>query len=110
MGCFWAYENHSNQLLSYYLSPGFNTAKGELVNAIMYPKPLDFEFYRDAIRFIMFLSVVASSGMIYSLVTYITNHVSKTDKMLQYLGCQAHPLWPAQKTINDWTKASILKC
>ncbi|CAL1544453.1 unnamed protein product [Lymnaea stagnalis] len=50
---------------------GFNTAKGELVRAILFPKPLDFKFYRDAIRFILFLAGVASLGMVYSLVTYM---------------------------------------
>ncbi|CAG5128889.1 unnamed protein product, partial [Candidula unifasciata] len=50
---------------------GFNTAKGELVRAILFPKPLDFKFYRDAIRFVLFLAVVASLGMIYALVNYV---------------------------------------
>lgn len=51
-----------------FLLTGFNTAKGELVRAILYPKPLGFKFYQDAMRFILFLAVVASLGMIYSII------------------------------------------
>ena len=44
--------------------------------AILYPKPLDFKFYQDSVKFILFLAFMASLGMIYSLVMYIRNGVS----------------------------------
>ena len=31
-------------------STGFQTAKGDLVRSILYPKPMGFKFYRDSIR------------------------------------------------------------
>ena len=65
--------NSHNHILS---SPGFSTAKGELVRAILFPKPLGFKFYQDAIRFVMFLGVVACFGMAYSIYTYIRLKVS----------------------------------
>ena len=58
------------------LLAGFCTAKGELVCAILYPKPLDFKFYQDSVKFILFLAFMASLGMIYSLVMYVRNDVS----------------------------------
>ncbi|XP_067658890.1 polyamine-transporting ATPase 13A3-like isoform X3 [Haliotis asinina] len=56
------------KVLAVVVRTGFNTAKGELVRAILYPKPLGFKFYQDAMRFILFLAVVASLGMTYSII------------------------------------------
>ncbi|TRZ02445.1 hypothetical protein DNTS_030275 [Danionella cerebrum] len=47
---------------------GFFTAKGDLVSSILYPQPLDFRFYKDAMKFLLFLGVLALIGTIYSLV------------------------------------------
>uniref|UniRef100_A0A669PMZ4 Cation-transporting ATPase n=1 Tax=Phasianus colchicus TaxID=9054 RepID=A0A669PMZ4_PHACC len=41
------------------LQTGFNTAKGDLVRSILYPRPLNFQLYRDAFKFIVGLSPVA---------------------------------------------------
>ena len=46
---------------------GFQTAKGELVRSIMYPKPMDFKFYQDAIKFILVLGAIASAGMAFTV-------------------------------------------
>lgn len=40
--------------------------KGQLVRSIMYPKPVDFEFTKDLLRFVMVLAVIAVAGFIYS--------------------------------------------
>ncbi|GAB6022774.1 hypothetical protein CHUAL_006868 [Chamberlinius hualienensis] len=50
---------------------GYSTTKGELVRAILFPKPIDFKFYRDSVKFIGFLTLIASFGMIYALVIFI---------------------------------------
>ncbi|XP_051515898.1 polyamine-transporting ATPase 13A2-like isoform X2 [Myxocyprinus asiaticus] len=47
---------------------GFFTAKGDLISSILYPQPLDFRFYKDAVKFLLFLGVLALGGTIYSLV------------------------------------------
>ncbi|XP_065141873.1 polyamine-transporting ATPase 13A2 isoform X1 [Paramisgurnus dabryanus] len=49
-------------------STGFFTAKGDLISSILYPQPLDFRFYKDAMKFVLFLAVLALGGTIYSLV------------------------------------------
>ncbi|KAJ8277181.1 hypothetical protein GJAV_G00072300 [Gymnothorax javanicus] len=55
---------------------GFNTAKGQLVRSILYPKPTDFKLYREAYLFLMCLVGVAAIGFIYSIVLSIMNNVS----------------------------------
>lgn len=47
---------------------GFQTAKGELIRSIMYPKPVDFKFNKQIHRFIGVLAFLASLGFIYSIV------------------------------------------
>ncbi|XP_008316832.1 polyamine-transporting ATPase 13A2 isoform X2 [Cynoglossus semilaevis] len=50
-------------------STGFFTAKGNLVSSIMYPQPVNFRFYQDAIKFLLILGVIAIIGTIYNIVT-----------------------------------------
>uniref|UniRef100_A0A6Q2YLD9 P-type ATPase A domain-containing protein n=1 Tax=Esox lucius TaxID=8010 RepID=A0A6Q2YLD9_ESOLU len=47
---------------------GFYTAKGELISSILYPQPINFRFYQDAMKFLLFLGGVALCGTIYSIV------------------------------------------
>ncbi|KAM9445089.1 polyamine-transporting ATPase 13A2 isoform 1-T1 [Clarias gariepinus] len=47
---------------------GFFTAKGDLISSILYPQPVNFRFYADAMKFLLFLGVVALIGTVYSLV------------------------------------------
>lgn len=54
---------------------GFSTAKGELVRSILYPRPLDFKFYKDSMKFILFMFGIASLGMSYSIYIYIMHKV-----------------------------------
>ncbi|XP_048833620.1 polyamine-transporting ATPase 13A3 isoform X1 [Brienomyrus brachyistius] len=54
---------------------GFNTAKGQLVRSILYPKPTDFKLYRDAYLFLLCLVAVAGIGFIYSIVLSILKEV-----------------------------------
>uniref|UniRef100_A0A8C3P8I0 Cation-transporting ATPase n=1 Tax=Chrysemys picta bellii TaxID=8478 RepID=A0A8C3P8I0_CHRPI len=43
------------------LQTGFNTAKGDLVRSILYPKPMNFKLYRDAFKFIIILTSIAET-------------------------------------------------
>lgn len=40
---------------------GFCTAKGDLISSILYPKPVSFKFYKDAVKFVLFLAVLGTS-------------------------------------------------
>ncbi|NXX85767.1 AT134 ATPase, partial [Urocolius indicus] len=55
------------------LQTGFNTAKGDLVRSILYPKPMNFKLYRDALRFLMCLVAFAAIGMIYAVCVFALN-------------------------------------
>ncbi len=45
------------------LRTGFNTTKGELVRAILYPKPVDFNFAHDTYKYVFALAVVGAVGL-----------------------------------------------
>ena len=53
--------------LSIYVS-GFLTSKGELVRAILYPKPVDFKFNKDTYFFVGVLAFIAGIGLVYTVV------------------------------------------
>ncbi|GAU95269.1 hypothetical protein RvY_06915 [Ramazzottius varieornatus] len=50
------------------LRTGFATSKGALIRSIMFPKPVDFTFYRHTYYFIGLLASIAFCGMIYSAI------------------------------------------
>jgi len=50
---------------------GFATAKGELVRSILYPKPVDFKFTQDGIKFIGCLAIIALIGMFYTIILMV---------------------------------------
>uniref|UniRef100_A0A8B9EFE4 Cation-transporting ATPase n=1 Tax=Anser cygnoides TaxID=8845 RepID=A0A8B9EFE4_ANSCY len=58
------------------LQTGFNTAKGDLVRSILYPKPMNFQLYRDAFKFIIGLSAIGVLGLIYTVCVFTYHQVS----------------------------------
>lgn len=72
----YVYKYWALQVLAVVVRTGFSTAKGELVRSILYPRPLDFKFYKDAMKFIIFLFFIASIGMSYSVYVYTLHQVS----------------------------------
>ncbi|XP_009881727.1 PREDICTED: probable cation-transporting ATPase 13A5 [Charadrius vociferus] len=55
------------------LQTGFNTAKGDLVRSILYPKPVNFKLYRDAFKFIVGLSAIGVFGLIYTVCVFVSH-------------------------------------
>lgn len=53
------------------LLTGFMTAKGGLLRSIMFPKKVDFKFYRDTYYFILALAAIAFLGMIYTVAIMV---------------------------------------
>ncbi|ESP04540.1 hypothetical protein LOTGIDRAFT_135940 [Lottia gigantea] len=53
------------------LRTGFITSKGNLVRAILYPKPVDFKFNRDTYKFIGVLACIAVLGFIYTITLMV---------------------------------------
>lgn len=42
---------------------GFCTAKGDLITSILYPKPVSFKFYKDSVKFVLFLAVLGREAL-----------------------------------------------
>ncbi|ELK31571.1 Putative cation-transporting ATPase 13A4, partial [Myotis davidii] len=83
------------------LQTGFNTAKGDLVRSILYPKPMNFKLYRDAIRFLLCLVVTATIGMIYTLCVYVLSGEAPGEvvrKALDVITIAVPPALPAALT------------
>uniref|UniRef100_H9GB69 Cation-transporting ATPase n=1 Tax=Anolis carolinensis TaxID=28377 RepID=H9GB69_ANOCA len=83
------------------LQTGFNTAKGDLVRSILYPKPLNFRIYKEAFLFIVGLIFVAIVGLIYGACVYAENKrpVRETAVMaLLLLSAVVTPALPAALT------------
>ncbi|KAM8953102.1 putative cation-transporting ATPase 13A4 [Pelodytes ibericus] len=64
------------------LRTGFNTAKGDLVKSILYPKPVNFKLQRDVIRFLMGLIGISIIGVIYTIIIYVKIGASALDTVL----------------------------
>ncbi|XP_044524629.1 polyamine-transporting ATPase 13A2 [Gracilinanus agilis] len=82
---------------------GFCTAKGDLVSSILHPKPIHFKFYRDALKFVFFLFILASIGTIYSIVILIHNKVAVTEivkRSLDLVTVVVPPALPAAMTVG----------
>ena len=53
------------------------TSKGELIRAILFPKPIHFRFYADLIQVAILFLIFGLGGMIFSMYTWIRNGVCK---------------------------------
>ncbi|XP_029142593.1 probable cation-transporting ATPase 13A5 [Protobothrops mucrosquamatus] len=85
------------------LQTGFNTAKGELVRSILYPKPMNFRLYQEAFQFIVGLAVIGILGMIYAICVYVIQEQSSSDTVamaLLLLTVPVPPIIPAALTTS----------
>uniref|UniRef100_A0A8C5LHX0 Cation-transporting ATPase n=1 Tax=Jaculus jaculus TaxID=51337 RepID=A0A8C5LHX0_JACJA len=83
------------------LRTGFNTAKGDLVRSILYPKPMNFKLYRDATRFLLCLVGTATIGMVYTLCVYVLSGEAPEEvvrKALDVITIAIPPALPAALT------------
>ncbi|XP_007946209.1 probable cation-transporting ATPase 13A5 [Orycteropus afer afer] len=83
------------------LQTGYNTAKGDLVRSILYPRPLNFKLYSDAFKFIVFLAFLGVGGFFYALGIYMHHGVPSRDTVtmaLLLLTVTVPPVLPAALT------------
>ncbi|XP_041061869.1 cation-transporting ATPase 13A2 isoform X3 [Carcharodon carcharias] len=107
-------KNYSmdHQVVAVVVRTGFSTAKGELISSILYPKPLGFKFYKDAVKFIIFLAVLALIGDIYSIVILERQKVSVgrlVKRVLDLITIIIPPALPAAMTVGTIYAQNRLK-
>ncbi|XP_076974008.1 putative cation-transporting ATPase 13A5 isoform X2 [Tamandua tetradactyla] len=83
------------------LQTGYNTAKGDLVRSILYPRPLNFKLYSDAFKFMVFLACLGAMGFFYALGVYTYHGAPPRDATamsLLLLTVTVPPVLPAALT------------
>lgn len=68
--------HHGRPAMMLVTRTGFLTAKGSLVQSIMFPRPNNFRFYRDSMLFIGILAVIAAVGFSMALINFIVMGVA----------------------------------
>ncbi|XP_069583263.1 probable cation-transporting ATPase 13A4 [Ranitomeya imitator] len=80
---------------------GFNTAKGDLVRSILYPKPVNYKLYRDALIFLGCLIGLSMIGMIYAVIVFSLDGAAAGEvvkKALDVITIAVPPALPAALT------------
>ncbi|NWX11494.1 AT132 ATPase, partial [Aegotheles bennettii] len=91
---------------------GFCTAKGDLISSILYPKPVSFKFYKDAVKFVLFLAVLALVGTLYSILILVRNQVPVEQiiiRALDLITVIVPPALPAAMTVGTIYAQNRLK-
>lgn len=81
---------------------GFSTAKGSLVRQMLFPRPISHKFYRDAFYFIGNLFIIATIGMVASIIYFKIIGVSSEEialRSLDVLTIAVPPALPATLSI-----------
>lgn len=102
----------SEKVKAVVIRTGFMTAKGELVRSIMFPKPVDFKFHRDSLKFIGLLFLTAFVGFVYTVVRMVMEGASASQIMLDALDLitiAVPPALPAAMTVGIAYAQSRLK-
>uniref|UniRef100_A0A8C8RTU3 ATPase cation transporting 13A2 n=1 Tax=Pelusios castaneus TaxID=367368 RepID=A0A8C8RTU3_9SAUR len=100
------------EVLAVVTRTGFCTAKGDLISSILYPKPVSFRFYKDAVKFVLFLAVLALIGTTYSIVILIKNQVPLQQiiiRALDVITVIVPPALPAAMTVGTIYAQNRLK-
>lgn len=64
------YKKDKVPILGLVYETGFNTLKGQLIRAVVFPKPSLFNFYRDSLKFIWAMFVISLFGVVWTVYIY----------------------------------------
>jgi cation-transporting ATPase 13A3/4/5 len=82
---------------------GFNTVKGRLIRAIIFPPPNRFKFYLDSFKFVGVLSVLALCGFVYTAWNFTRLHARISEILFHgfdLVTAVVPPALPATMTIG----------
>ncbi|ODV58141.1 putative acid anhydride hydrolase ASCRUDRAFT_22644, partial [Ascoidea rubescens DSM 1968] len=91
---------------------GFSTTKGSLLRSMLFPKPVDFKFYKDSFKYIGFMCVIALIGFATSIANFIKMDIdTKTIwlRALDIITIVVPPALPATLTIGTSFAINRLK-
>ncbi|NXH54570.1 AT132 ATPase, partial [Rhabdornis inornatus] len=100
------------EVLAVVTRTGFCTAKGDLISSILYPKPVSFRFYKDAVKFVLFLAILALIGTLYSILILVRNQVPVGQIIIRALDLVTvivPPALPAAMTVGTIYAQNRLK-
>ncbi|XP_044277119.1 polyamine-transporting ATPase 13A2 isoform X3 [Varanus komodoensis] len=100
------------EVLAVVTRTGFCTAKGDLVSSILYPKPVNFRFYKDAAKFVIVLAGLAALGTAYSIYILHRKQVAASQiviRALDVVTVVVPPALPAAMTAGTIYAQSRLK-
>lgn len=105
-------QNRSQKTRALVVRTGFCTAKGDLIRSILFPNESQFQFYRDGLRFLAFMSILAVLGFVYTVVMMWHFGVDAGDIALRGLDLVTTvvpPALPAAMTVGTIYAVARLK-
>jgi cation-transporting ATPase 13A3/4/5 len=85
------------------VATGYSTAKGQIVQSILYPKPTNFKFYEDSFKFVFILAMIAVLGFAWCIPSFIAANI-KTEfvilRALDLITITVPPTLPLAMTIG----------
>ncbi|KAJ3657587.1 hypothetical protein Zmor_009376 [Zophobas morio] len=100
------------QVLARVVCTGFNTTKGALVKSILFPTPVGLQFYKDSLKFVLALFVLAGAGTGYCLYLYLHRKAKIMEMVIRSLDIitiVVPPALPAAMTVGIVYSQSRLK-
>jgi cation-transporting ATPase 13A2 len=102
----------ATRVLGLVIRTAFVTTKGNLVRDILYPKPSKFQFYRDSLKFIFSMALLAVVGFLGTIKFMIDQNLDPAaiiDRSLDLITITVPPALPAAMTIGTVFAIARLK-
>lgn len=93
---------NNSEPLAVVVRTNFQTAKGELVKSILFPKPVDFRFNRHINHFLICMGFLAAVGFVYTVIIKASKSLPLEEiifKALDLITIVVPPELPAAMTI-----------
>lgn len=102
----------SKPALGLVLKTGFETEKGQLILSILFPRPINFNFYSDSMKYIFILGLIAILGFFLSLYNQLrlkTTYYYIFSRALDLITVVVPPALPATMSIGTVFSINRLK-